>query len=374
MVNYSKRMNFLPPNRRLLRIGMPVLLGVLAILLAGCATGPANSSWPGLAVQGETAYLAFNNHISAVNIATGQLVWQYPPKGQIDSTLFLYGDPLLDSTGLLAVGSYDGSVLQLDPKTGNLKWRVTENKKKVIAPILEGPDGNYYAATDEGGLIVLKPADGSTVRMIALDGGSTWGEMAVDKEHIYTATLEHKLYAIRAADGEVNWSKDLGDSVPGGVRILDGTLYLGTFGNKAFALESASGNTVWELPAKGWVWQPPALDSTAAYVGDVTGLLQAVSRADGKILWSVTLDSPAQIAPVVADGVVYVGTQSGKVRALSAADGAPKWEQTLEGSIYGRMQAVGDRLLVTVFAGKNQLYSLLRESGSVQWSFAQPTE
>jgi outer membrane protein assembly factor BamB len=356
------------------RFGIPALMLVVAVLLAGCATGPANSSWPGLAIQGEVAYLAFNNHISAVNTVSGQMIWQYPPKGQIDSKLLLYGDPLLDSKGRLAVGSYDGSVLQLDPNTGNIVWRATENKKRIIAPLVEGPDGNYYVAPDEGGLIVLDPAGGSTVRTIPLEGGSTWGEMAVDGENVYVATLEHKLFAIRAADGQIEWTRDLGDSVAGGVRILDGKLFLGTFGNKALVLDGATGNTLWEVATKGWVWQPPVLDADTAYIVDVTGTLQAVSRADGKILWTVPLGASVQTAPVVADGVVFVGMLDGKVRAISAADGAPKWEQKLEGTLYGAMRADGDRLLLTVYGGKYQLVSLLKASGAIQWTYAQPTE
>jgi outer membrane protein assembly factor BamB len=356
------------------RRGAPLSALVAAVLLAGCATGPANTSWPGLAVQGEVAYLAFNNHVAAVNTASGLMIWQYPPKGQIDATLLLYADPLVDSQGRLAVGSYDGSILQLDPETGNLIWRVKDNPKRVIAPILEGPDGNYYVAPDERGLLVLDPADGSTIRQIDLEGGSVWGEMAADGGNIYAATLEHKLFAVRAADGQTEWIRDLGDSIAGGVRLLDGTLYLGTVGSKALALDSATGGTRWEVAAKGWVWQPPVPDTAMAYVVDVTGTLQAVSRADGGVLWTVPLGASIQTAPVVTDGMVVVGMLDGQVRAFSAADGSPKWEQKVEGSLYGALRAEGDRLLVTVFGGAYQLASLLKTSGSIQWTYAQPTE
>lgn len=356
------------PFRRML------LLPVLAVLLSSCAGGPANSSWPGLAVQDGVAYLAINNHVSAVDLSSGQMKWQYPPKGKLEPTLLFYSNPLLDSKGKLVAGSYDGSILQLDLATGNLVWRNTDNKKQILGSILEGPDGNYYLSPENAGLLVVHPADGSTVRSISLDGGSVWGVMAADSERVYAATLEHKLFAIRVKDGVIEWTRDLETSVAGGVSLIDGKLYLGTFSNKALALAAADGDTIWEVPAKGWVWQPPVVDGNIAYIVDVIGTLQAVSLNDGKVIWTVALEGAVQAPLVVADGTLYVGLQSGKVRAFSTTDGHSLWEQTLEGNVYGSLQVEGDRLLLTVLGAKYQLASLIRSSGAIQWTYAQPTE
>jgi outer membrane protein assembly factor BamB len=352
------------------------LLGfpMLAALLAGCGTGAANSSWPGLLVREDTAYLADNNHVAAVNIADGSMRWQYPVKGKMEATLMFYSDPIMDSQGKLAIGSYDGSVVRLNPATGDLLWRNADNKKRIIAPVLEGPDGKYYVSPEGADLTVLNPEDGKAIGTIPLDGGSSWGMMAANGERIFAATLEHKVIALTVSSGQRNWTRDMGAPMAGGISLVDGRLYLGTFDNKALSLDAQTGDTVWEIATKGWVWQPPVVKGDIAYLVDLSGTLQAVSVADGKPLWSVTLDGPAQVAPVVDDTAVYIGQSSGKVRAFSAVDGKPLWEFMLEGNVYGSMQMSGDRLLVAVMGSKYQLVSMLRSSGAIQWTFLQPTD
>jgi outer membrane protein assembly factor BamB len=354
-----------------------LILPVLALLLAGCGTGALNTSWPGLLVQGDTAYLAFNNHISAVNLADGAMRWQYPAKGKMEATLNFYSDPILDSSGKLVTGAYDGSVVQLDPANGNLVWRNTDNKKRILAPVLEGPDGKYYVSPEDAGLAILNPADGAGAGTIPLDGGaSSWGVMAADDETLFVATLDHKLIALNVATGKQTWMVDLGVPVAGGVRLLDGTLYLGTFDDKALAVDARTGDTIWEVTTKTWVWQPPVVQDGTAYIVDISGALMAVNAADGKTVWSATLDGPVQAALVVdtETGAVFVGQKSGKVRAFSAADGKPIWEVPLTGAIYGTLQISGGRLLVPMMGGEYQLVSLLASSGATQWSYKQPTE
>src|SRR5574341_2699026 len=63
----------------------------LSLSLSACAGGAATaaSSWPGLTVDGETAYLAYNQHVYAINVADGKEKWRFPPEASNKRTTFI---------------------------------------------------------------------------------------------------------------------------------------------------------------------------------------------------------------------------------------------------------------------------------------------
>ena len=67
-----------------------ILLG--AFLLSACAGGPVHgSTWPGLATDGNLAYLADGPFVYAINLEDGREVWRYP--GERDNGLVFYATP-----------------------------------------------------------------------------------------------------------------------------------------------------------------------------------------------------------------------------------------------------------------------------------------
>ncbi len=346
-----------------------VVLALVSMTLAACSATASNESWPGLALKGEMGYLAHNHFVSAVNLATGQKAWQYPDKA--DTKLLFYGDPLLDSKGDLVAAAYNGSVFKLDPATGALKWKHDGDGSKILAPLVEAPDGSYYASSDSGDLLILDPATGALKSKIHLGKAVAWGAMAADADRIYVATIEHKVYAVNFQSGKTDWSVDAGGSIAGGVTLAGGTLYVGTFTGRVMALDAQTGKTLWDTKADGWVWQAPvAADSI--FATDLGGTLRALSPSGGAPVWSKTLGAPVQAAPAVDNGIVFIGTTAGMVRAYSAADGTQKWEQTLEGGVFGTLRVFSGKLLITVNGSKYQLAELAPDTGSIVWTYADP--
>jgi outer membrane protein assembly factor BamB len=364
----SKKKNRFPISSRLPAVAV---LGLLTALLVSCSAGAANQSWPGLALNGDVAYMAHNHFISAINLATGQKTWQYPAKA--DTKFLYYGDPLLDSKGDLVAAAYDGSVIKLDPAAGTLKWKYDGDGSKIIAPLVEGPDGSYYASSETGDLLVFDPATGTLKTKIHLGKATAWGAMAVDAQRIYLATIEHKVYAVNFQSGKPDWTFDAGASVAGGVTLADGKLFLGTFAGKVIALDPQTGNKLWETKTDGWVWQAPVAAGDSLLATDLGGTLHALAAKDGAPIWNVKLDAPIQAAPAVDGGTLFIGTTTGgTVRAYSAKDGSQKWQQTIEGGVFGTLRVYAGKLLITVNGSKYQLAALAPDTGSIVWTYVEP--
>ncbi len=352
------------------RFGALAVLGLASVLLAACSATAANQSWSGLATKGDLVYVAHNTFVSAVNLSSGVKAWQYPDKA--DAKVLFYGDPLVDSKGDLVVTAYNGSVVKLDPASGALKWKHEGDGVKIIAPLLEGPDGNYYASSESGDLLILDSAAGTLRSKIHLGKATAWGKMAADADRMYIATMEHKVYAVDFADGKIAWTATLDASIAGGVTLADGKLLVGTFSGGIIALDAQTGNTVWQVKADDWVWEAPVAAGDSVFATDLGGTLHALAPADGAPQWSKTLGAPIQAAPAVDNGLVFVGTTSGTVRAYSAADGTQKWEQTLAGGVFGAPRVFGGKLLIVVNGSKYQLAALAPDTGSITWTYVEP--
>jgi outer membrane protein assembly factor BamB len=352
--------------------GRMLALALLALpLLASCAGGPPNKSWPGLAVAGDTAYLAHNAFLSAVNLENGAKIWQYPEKA--DLTVLFYADPLVDSQGNLVAGAFNGSVVKLDAATGAPIWSYAGDGSPIVAPVAEGPDGAYYVSSESGDLLVLDPAAGTLTARIPLGKVSSWGRMASDGTRLYIGTVEHKVLAVNFATRKIDWTADLGASIAGGVNLVDGELVAGTFHNEIVALDPATGAKKWTAATDGWVWEAPVVAGESLFAGDLGGTLRAVGLAGGEPLWQAILDAPLQAGPAVLDGTVFAGTSKGGVRAFDAATGAQKWTQTIEGQVHGTLLIAGGKLLVPVSGGKFQLAALAPDSGAVAWTYTEPS-
>jgi outer membrane protein assembly factor BamB len=351
---------------------IPAALLALAGLLASCAGGAPNKSWAGLAVQDDTAFLAHNAFISAVRLDTGQKAWQYPPeKG--DLTVLFYSDPLIDSNGDLVAAAYNGSVVKLNADTGTVIWSMEGNGSPIIAPVAEGPDGTYYASSEDGGLLLIDPATGDLRERIDLGKASSWGTMAVNGDRLYIATIEHRVLAYNFESGEIEWSVDLGASIAGGVNLVDGMLVVGTFAKNVVALDPQSGATLWEAETDGWVWQAPVVLEEALFAADLGGVLRSLSLADGLPLWSIKLADAIQAGPAVQADKIFVADTKGTVHAYSVEAGIPAWESDLEGGVFGTLRLAGGKLLAVVNGGKYQLAALQPESGAVIWTYTEPS-
>ncbi len=306
-----------------------ILLILLSFTLSACAGGAATaaSSWPGLTADSDTAYLAYNQHVYAVDLATGVEKWRFPKEA--DNKITFFATPLLTDDGQLLVGGYDNSLYSLDPKTGNEIWSFKDAKNRYISSPLAGnlhilapnADRSLYALDFKGKLLWTYMTE-----------GEQWAQPASDPncECVFLTSMDHHIYAIDTQSGSEKWPAiDIGGASVGTPAYgPEGTLYIGTFNKEMLAINAESGQILWRQTTDGWVWGGPTLREGVLYFGDLSGSLYAMDALTGETLWKITPDGPIAQPPFLTEDTLYFTTEAGSVYALEY-DGKILWEQNL---------------------------------------------
>lgn len=350
-----------------------ILLG--AVLLSACARGPVHgSTWPGLAADGETAYLADGSSIYAINVSDGKEIWRYPGPDNSEDSFAFYSTPVITPDGLVIVGSAstNDSLVAVDStRVGNNNvpaeaWRFTGARDHWRATPLVLED-KVFAVNSDGNLYVLNLQDGRILKEVNLEG-RLWAQPTTDGERVYVTSLDHSVIAIDANTYAVLWHEDLGGAVPGSA-VLDenGTLYVGSLSSQLEKFDPATGTHEAIVEAENWVWSTPTLDGDTLYFSDVDGNFYSVDTATGNVNWTVKPDGPITASPLIQDEYIFLATESGSVYAVSR-DGTVLWSEEVGGKIYTTPVAAGDVVLVAPLETEFYL-AALDKNGRQVWTY-----
>jgi outer membrane protein assembly factor BamB len=360
-----------------------LVVALAAVLLSGCASRAAlTNSWPGLASDGETAYLAAGQYVYAVRVSDGKEVWRYPDKS--GNSLQFIAQPVVAPDGTIVIGSAgsDHRLVALDPsslsgdtvKTPAEKWVFSEAKGSWIAGVLI-LENRVFAPNSDGTLYILDLQDGSSTKT-ALEkielGGSLWSQPGTDGNLVYVSSLDHHLHAIDAATYEPAWPAiDLGGAAPGTPLVgPDGNIYIGSFASEVVKVDPATGRDVPLTSTQGWVWGGPVSDGQNLYFGDIKGNLFALDAANGNQVWTNKPDDAVVGSPLVRDDTIVFVTETGSVFAMHQ-DGTPAWQIDVGGQIYTTPVANSDLILIAPMQADFLLYAYPADgsSNNPTWRF-----
>lgn len=348
-----------------------LFLLIVPVVLTACAGARTPStSWPGVVASGDTAYVAFNQAVYAVDLEDGREQWRFAPEG--DEATSFYAPPAIDpGEGVLYAGSYDGDIVALDAESGAVVWQ-----RQVS-------DGRIIGGPSLAGDLLLVPSSDRQVRALRTSNGQEvwsftserafWSRPYVDGDRAYLAGLDHHLYALQAESGEVIWDKELDGALADEPASFNGALLVGTFGEELNAVDKENGDIEWSAPTEDWVWGNPAVGDGAAYFGDVSGNFFAVNDG-GEVLWQLSLDSGVTASPAYKDGNLFYVTEEGGVFAREAAGNDPLWQEDQEGRLLSDpVTTENGLLLVAALDGENLLTAYDAESSAIRWTY-QPVE
>jgi eukaryotic-like serine/threonine-protein kinase len=343
---------------------------ILAASLSACG-GQTFASWPGFTVNQETAYLAFNQYVYAVSIPNGEFLWRFP--AEPERNVSFYAPPALTPEGSLIVGSFsqggpEAKLYSLDAATGSQQWVFEEASFHYIAKPLVTTNG-IYAPNADGTLYALN-FNGS-LRWKFTTERSLWASPATNEtcDCIYVASMDHKLYALDAQTGALDWeTQDLGGALAASpVFGDDGVIFIGTSGSQMLALDAESGQQLWAYDSEGWIWSDAAYHQNVLYFGDLDGYLYALDAQSGSERWKIQADGAILSKPLIWNERLFYTTEMTNIYALNL-DGTPVWQRETSAKVYGAVVASGDTLIVATTDSENPLIAY-NEDGGTKWTF-----
>ncbi len=330
------------------------------------------SGWAGITTDGETAYLAYNTQVYAIDLANGNQRWHYP--AEPDPNVTFYAPPALTEDGQLIVGGYDNVLYSLNPQNGLVNWTFEGSEGRYVGGPLVTEKGIFIPSTDKN--LYAIGLDGQPLREAFTTQAEIWASPGSDAdcECIYLASMDHHVYAIDAQSGELIWeTDDLGGAIVGTPALSDDRqLYIGTFGEEMIALNADNGAELWRSAAQDWVWGGPALSEDTLYFGDLSGSFYALDRQSGLQKWQIQPGSAIVDTPLVTDEAVYLTTESGLLVSVTP-EGVNRWQKDFEGNTYAGPIAAGDLILVST-TQPDALLVAFENNGVQKWAFGDTGE
>jgi outer membrane protein assembly factor BamB len=346
----------------------------LSLTLSACAGGQLQASgWPGISANDETAYVAFNQQVYAINMTNGLQQWSYPE--EIDNNITFYAAPSLTEDGQVIVGGYNNILYSLDAQNGNVNWTFEEATDRYIGSSLVAGEMIFAPSSDDD-LFALNLNGQPAWPNPFITENSNWSKPTADSncECVYLASMDHSVYAINPINGQEIWrSEALGGATVGTPAVSeDGkTLYIGTFINELVAINTANGNILWRHPTEGWAWASPVVEGDVLYFGDIAGNFYAIDRNTQAQIWTIPTEGRIVGTPLLTEDGIYFTNDAGTLYAINR-EGATRWTKDFEATLHTGPVAAGDLILVATDEGGLVLYAL--DSGGLQkWQFS-PSE
>ena len=360
-------------TKRLILIAALVIFGSLT--LGACSGRAPSTSWHGVAVDAERAYISNGPFVYGVDLKNGDQIWQYPAES--DSSLTFYAAPVLTEDGQLLVGSAGTShpLVSLDPKTGKEKWaeNFTGSKAAWEASPLVFNDKIYAPNTD--GFLYILDMQGKPVADPLELGGALWSAPVTDGTLLYVTSLDHHLHIINPATNNSN-SVGLGGAATSSPAVGNGGVYVGSF-DSTIQFVMPDGGMKTFATTENWVWGSPVLDGETLYYTDLNGSVVSLNTADGKQNWSITQKNDAKesdavvASPLALGDRIYIATESGNLVALDKS-GKNIWDKprNVGGKLYTAPIAAGDLILVAPFQAESGFALIAYDADGRQvWTF-----
>src|SRR5579859_2849172 len=299
-------------------------------------------------VYAGTAATGNTIRLYALQASSGSLLWSYPANAETPG-LLAASDGMVFYAEILGIagGSFNEHITALRGSDGSVAWRLPIAASDGFArgtPAVS--NGVIYISTNSGSVYAVRVSDGSVLWHVGRSGG--FKAIPVDMSPLVDngmVFVEGKqgpigenlsLFAMRASDGTVLWSKSLGSS-PGPMvdqpQIVNGVMYVVNGINGLVALRETDGSLLWQHTA----------DQVYGSFAVADGLLQinsgdtvlAVRASDGTVVWRRSISfhdtlSSNDTPEVVNNNTVYIAMTKGAVQALDASNGATLWRYVIQ--------------------------------------------
>ena len=246
------------------------------------------------------------SHLVALPRADGSLLWRLnlhetnsspaagsPPRNPTFN--HRTATPVLDSRGILYVGSTDQHLYAINAESGRVVWR-HPTPAPIHAPVALHGD-NLVAACFDGTLFSIHRRNRRERFRSTFDGPLVSAPVVVG-DRLVIGSRDYFLHGLDAATGTARWRNTYWFSwVESTPRVADGILYIGGSDfRRVSALDPRDGRQLWSTDVLGLSWGSPVLNSDSVFAGtagqDLPGTvishqggILALDRHTGAIRW-----------------------------------------------------------------------------------------
>lgn len=342
-------------------------------------------SAPPIVYDGRVYALDSEGNLSAFSLSGGSAVWRVSlaPNSEnkgpsfsavTENILYLtaddgggYGGGIAADDGRIYAASGYGTVIALDPASGNRLWEKNIGIPVRVAPTVSSD--RLFVLTVEGKLYCLSTIDGAELWVVrGLPQQASLGLNAspsVDGDVVVVPYATGDVVALKVADGSGLWSENLARnrttsqlaSMSDAARpaIDNGTAFAVGHGGRMIATNVKTGERLWSLSVPST--QAPCVAGDSVFVIDTNGTLMAISRRDGKVQWSAKLPgSTTWAGPVLANGILWLASKEGEIAGVDAATGRVTGQVSVGEPVYiapivaqGRMFVLTDNAKLIAF-------------------------
>jgi len=231
------------------------------------------------ALVADDVFVVAGEGLSAVEAATGRVLWSLPPDAVATAPPVLVGTCLL-------VGEGDGTLRCRDPKTGASRWTYGTGSALLAPPVAD--------------------AEG----------------------HIVVGTTDRRILSLDLGKGHLRWRFKVGADVQNAAAVQGKRVFVAAFDAVLYAVFAGNGNLAWRVPLPSRPLSPPLLTHgaliLACHENEIVGFDPRTGRRVGGLKTSELL----RTSPLVSGRRLFVGLRNRSVQAfdLPATGGAPELE------------------------------------------------
>ena len=220
----------------------------------------------------------------------------------------------------------------------------------------------YLYALDSTGQLLWKFKTGSHL----------WSKPVFLNDVIYQTSMDKKLYAISASNGNLLWSTDLGSASLGSPFIdNNGIIYASTLGKNVIAIDSATHAVLWKYQTADSIWSGLEEKEGVLYFGDLSGNFTALDIASQKPVWQYKVTGSIVSNPLLLDDGIYFTSENGALTSLDY-NGKVIFSQPLSEKLYAPPIKPNGYILVGFTDEEDKIFSAINPNGTVAWSFQTP--
>ena len=257
------------------------------------------------------------NQLAALLIKDGSAVWSVEcpmtaPPAAGDSLVFAGSEGLVE-----ARSDTDGRARWRRPVTG-----------KVIS--LHWDTGWLIAATEAGPLLAIRAADGEVLWQRDL-GSPLSAPAALEGDRLYVGLNDGRVLALSLLTGEEIWSQKLAGSATGLLPAND-RVFVGARDNRFHSLDARDGDADWQWKTGADLVGLPVLDERRAYFIALDNVLRGHSRNSGTMMWKRVLPMRPFTGPLLSGDLLIVAGIAAELHAYHAQTGEKAGDFVVKGA------------------------------------------